>query len=204
MSRPPSGSRDRCPDGPRTSHQRPRNDEIKIMRTVFLATVAALALGLALPATTLAQTANPAAASSAQSRPSPVVDTAWLAANLQNPKVRVIEVSVNPGLFERGHIPGAVNVSWHRDLVDTVRRDIASRDQIQELLRRAGVAAGQHRRPLRRQQQLVRRLGRLGTRHLRGEATSACSTAGGASGRRRAGRFQHARRDPQRATHARA
>lgn len=109
------------------------------MRSVFMATVAALALGLALPATTLAQAANPATAPAAQSRPSPVVDTAWLAANLQNPKVRVIEVSVNPGLFERGHIPGAVNVSWHRDLVDTVRRDIASRDQIQELLRRAGV-----------------------------------------------------------------
>ncbi|ONG57354.1 sulfurtransferase, partial [Pseudoroseomonas deserti] len=74
-----------------------------------------------------------------QARPSPVVDGAWLAERLQDPRVRVIEVSVNPGLFKRGHIPGAFNVSWHRDLVDTVRRDIASREQIQDLLRRAGV-----------------------------------------------------------------
>ncbi|WP_159992426.1 sulfurtransferase [Roseomonas sp. 18066] len=107
------------------------------MRSILLATAAALALQLGAPAGALAQAPTPAVAP--QSRPSPVVDSAWLAERLQDPKVRVLEVSVNPGLFERGHIPGAVNLSWHRDLVDTVRRDIASREQIQELLRRAGV-----------------------------------------------------------------
>ena len=56
----------------------------------------------------------------------PLVSTEWLEKNLRNPKVRVIEVSVNPGLYERGHIPGAVNFSWHNDLNDRVRRDIGS------------------------------------------------------------------------------
>ncbi|WP_204273031.1 rhodanese-like domain-containing protein, partial [Enterobacter hormaechei] len=43
----------------------------------------------------------------------PLVTTDWLEQNLANPKVRVIEVSVEPGLFERGHVPGAQNVVWH-------------------------------------------------------------------------------------------
>ena len=38
-----------------------------------------------------------------------LVSTEWLEKNLRNAKVRVIEVSVNPGLYERGHIPGAGN-----------------------------------------------------------------------------------------------
>ncbi|QLF94785.1 sulfurtransferase [Pseudomonas sp. ABC1] len=69
-----------------------------------------------------------------------LVDTDWVEKNIDNPKVRIIEVSVNPGVFERGHIPGAVNLNWHTDLVDTVNRDIASREQLQALLRKAGVS----------------------------------------------------------------
>lgn len=68
-----------------------------------------------------------------------LVDTEWLQKNLNNPNVRVVEVSVNPGQFERGHIPGAVNLSWHTDLVDPVRRDIANQANFQKLLRASGV-----------------------------------------------------------------
>ena len=68
-----------------------------------------------------------------------LVDTKWLQANLDNPNVRIIEVSVNPGQFERGHIPGAVNLKWHTDLVDPVRRDIVTKQNFQEKLRKAGV-----------------------------------------------------------------
>ena len=68
-----------------------------------------------------------------------LVSTEWLAANLQRPDVRVIEVSVNPGLYERAHIPGAVNFSWHNDLNDKVRRDIVSKDAFEQLLSKAGV-----------------------------------------------------------------
>ena len=68
-----------------------------------------------------------------------VVNTDWLAANLDNPNVRVIEVSVIPGVYERGHIPGAVNFVWHTDFVDIVQRDIVSRERFEELVRAAGV-----------------------------------------------------------------
>lgn len=69
----------------------------------------------------------------------PLVDTAWLEKNLNDPSLRVIEVSVNPGVYERGHIPGAVNFSWHTDLNDTVRRDIVGKAQFETLLSKAGV-----------------------------------------------------------------
>ncbi len=69
-----------------------------------------------------------------------LVSTDWLEANLERDDVRVIEVSVNPGVYERGHIPGAVNFRWHTDLVDTVRRDLVSRQDFQALLRQAGVS----------------------------------------------------------------
>lgn len=68
-----------------------------------------------------------------------LVSTDWLEKNLKDPKVRIIEVSVVPGVYERGHIPGAVNFAWHSDLVDPVRRDIASQEAFQKLLRKAGV-----------------------------------------------------------------
>lgn len=69
----------------------------------------------------------------------PLVTTEWLAENLDNDKVRLIEVSVNPGVYERGHIPGAVNFSWHTDLNDTVRRDIVSKENFEKLLSNSGV-----------------------------------------------------------------
>ncbi len=68
-----------------------------------------------------------------------LVDTNWLAKNINNPKVKVIEVSVKPGVYEKGHIQGAVNFKWHTDLVDTVSRDIISKDKLQNLLRKSGV-----------------------------------------------------------------
>lgn len=68
-----------------------------------------------------------------------LVTTEWLAANLNNPNVRVIEVSVEPGVFERGHIPGAVNFRWHTDLVDPIRRDIISKENFEKLLSQQGI-----------------------------------------------------------------
>jgi thiosulfate/3-mercaptopyruvate sulfurtransferase len=70
---------------------------------------------------------------------SPLVTADWAKENLDNPRVRIFEVSVNPDVYAAGHIPGAVNLDWHVDLVDTVNRDIASHDKLQAKLREAGV-----------------------------------------------------------------
>ena len=54
---------------------------------------------------------------SATAQQGPLVEAEWLASNLNNPKVRVFEVSVDPGVYERGHIPGAVNIRWHSECI---------------------------------------------------------------------------------------
>lgn len=63
----------------------------------------------------------------------------WLEQNIDNPKVRIIEVSTEPGLYERGHIKNAVKIVWHTDLVDTVNRDIASAKNFQKLAQKIGI-----------------------------------------------------------------
>lgn len=70
-----------------------------------------------------------------------VVSADWLEARLDDPNVRVIEVSIVPGLYERGHIPGAVNFVWHTDFVDPVIRDIVDPERFQELVQAAGINA---------------------------------------------------------------
>jgi thiosulfate/3-mercaptopyruvate sulfurtransferase len=54
--------------------------------------------------------------------------------------VRIIEVSTEPGLYERGHIKNAVKIVWHTDLVDTVNRDIASAKNFQKLAQKIGIS----------------------------------------------------------------
>ncbi len=68
-----------------------------------------------------------------------LVSTDWLEKNLNDPKLRIIEVSVDTGVYERGHIQNAVNFKWHSDLVDPVQRDIASKEKFETLLRQAGI-----------------------------------------------------------------
>lgn len=78
-------------------------------------------------------------AGAALAQAGPLVTADWVADNLKNPKVKVFEVSVDPGVYERGHVPGATNIRWHSELVDPVKRDIASRENLQKLLAGAGV-----------------------------------------------------------------
>lgn len=79
------------------------------------------------------------ASTAALAQSGPLVSTEWLEKNLSDPKVRIVEVSVEPGVYERGHIPGAQNVVWHTDLAETVSRDIASPEKFQALARKLGV-----------------------------------------------------------------
>ncbi len=97
-------------------------------------------LTLALLLVALSALAFTGLASAQDENASDVLVTAdWLEENLENPAVRVIEVSVIPGVFERGHIPGATNFVWHTDFVDTVTRDVVSAERFQELARAAGI-----------------------------------------------------------------
>ena len=72
-------------------------------------------------------------------RPEVLVDTQWVADHLKDPKIRVIEVSVDQSAFDQGHIPGAVALNWFHDLEERPHRDIASKATIERLLGNAGV-----------------------------------------------------------------
>jgi len=72
--------------------------------------------------------------------PDVLVSTDWVAAHLDDPGVRVCESNEDPLLYPSGHIPGAVEVDWTRDLNDPVRRDYLGRDGFQALMRRIGAA----------------------------------------------------------------
>ena len=70
-----------------------------------------------------------------------VVSADWVEKNLNDPKVVIVEVSTEPGIYERGHIQNAVKISWHTDLVDTVNRDVVSAAKFQKFAQNAGISA---------------------------------------------------------------
>ena len=87
-----------------------------------------------------------------------LVETDWVAEHLDDDSIRIVEVDENPDLYAEGHIPGAIGFDWKADLQDQVqarlprRRGLRRADGQPRHLQRA------HGRPLRRPQQLVRRL----------------------------------------------
>jgi len=68
-----------------------------------------------------------------------VVQADWLEKNLNNPDVKIIEVSTESGLYERGHIKNAVKFNWYTDLVEVVNRDIVAAPRFQKIARAAGI-----------------------------------------------------------------
>jgi thiosulfate/3-mercaptopyruvate sulfurtransferase len=50
-----------------------------------------------------------------------LVDAQWVRQHLDNPDVRVVDVSRRPADYRDGHIPGALFVDWKRDLIDRQR-----------------------------------------------------------------------------------
>jgi thiosulfate/3-mercaptopyruvate sulfurtransferase len=72
--------------------------------------------------------------------PEVLVSTDWVASHGRDPGVRVVEVDVDTSAYDEGHVPGAIAWSWKTDLCDTVRRDILSKEQFEELMSRSGVS----------------------------------------------------------------
>ncbi len=70
--------------------------------------------------------------------PEVLVSTDWVAAHLDDPSVRLVESDEDPLLYASGHVPGAVEVDWTRDLNDALRRDYLDDQRFAELMRRIG------------------------------------------------------------------
>jgi thiosulfate/3-mercaptopyruvate sulfurtransferase len=71
--------------------------------------------------------------------PGALVTTEWLASNLDDPRLRVIEVDEDTEAYARSHIPGAIAWDWSKDLHHPIRRDYLDRGGFEDLLSRAGV-----------------------------------------------------------------
>jgi thiosulfate/3-mercaptopyruvate sulfurtransferase len=72
--------------------------------------------------------------------PQALVSTAWVAEHVNDPNVRIVEVDVDTAAYDEGHVPNAIGWNWHTQLCDTVRRDILSQSQFEELMRRSGIS----------------------------------------------------------------
>ena len=71
--------------------------------------------------------------------PEALVSTEWVAAHLDDPKIRLVESNEDVLLYDVGHIPGAVKIDWHTDLNDPVVRDYINKEQFEALMSRLGI-----------------------------------------------------------------
>ena len=72
--------------------------------------------------------------------PEVLVDTDWVAAHLDDPKVRLLESDEDVLLYDTGHIPGAQKLDWVGDLNDPVVRDYLDKGHFEQLISRLGIA----------------------------------------------------------------
>ena len=72
--------------------------------------------------------------------PEVLVSTDWTSQNLNNPKLRIVEVDVDTKAYDEGHVPGAIGWAWNTQLCDTVRRDIIPKASFEALMGSSGIS----------------------------------------------------------------
>lgn len=77
---------------------------------------------------------------SGYAHPEALVDTAWVADHLNDPKVRIVECNEDILLYDQGHIPGAVKIDWVGELNDPIIRDYLDRERFEQLMVSKGIS----------------------------------------------------------------
>jgi thiosulfate/3-mercaptopyruvate sulfurtransferase len=77
---------------------------------------------------------------STYAHPEVLVMTEWVAEHRTDPNVRLVEVDVDTAAYSEGHVPGAIAWNWTSQLSDSVRRDILSKQQFEELMASSGIS----------------------------------------------------------------
>jgi thiosulfate/3-mercaptopyruvate sulfurtransferase len=73
------------------------------------------------------------------SHPEVLCETDWIADNISNANIRILEVDYDPeNAYHEGHIPGAYLVWWKKDINDVDRRDIINKQQFEDLMSKVG------------------------------------------------------------------
>jgi thiosulfate/3-mercaptopyruvate sulfurtransferase len=77
-------------------------------------------------------------------RTAALMSTDELAARLDDPDLRILDVDEDTDAYGRSHIPGALGVHWRHDLQDPVRRDFIGPQAFGDLMNRLGIGADTH------------------------------------------------------------
>ena len=73
-----------------------------------------------------------------------LVTADWVAEHGSDSNVRLVEVDVDTGAYDEGHIAGAAGWNWATQLQDQVRRDVIAKDDLEDLLASSGISNDTH------------------------------------------------------------
>ena len=73
-----------------------------------------------------------------------LVTVDWVAEHGGDSNVRLVEVDVDTGAYDEGHIAGAAGWNWATQLQDQVRRDVIAKDDLEDLLASSGISNDTH------------------------------------------------------------
>jgi thiosulfate/3-mercaptopyruvate sulfurtransferase len=73
-------------------------------------------------------------------RKTSLVSADWVAENINNKSVAIIEVDEDTTLYDIGHIENAIRFHWRDDLQDGLIRDLISKDKFEALLSKFGIS----------------------------------------------------------------
>ena len=73
-----------------------------------------------------------------------LVTADWVAEHGGDSNVRLVEVDVDTGAYDEGHIAGAAGWNWATQLQDQVRRDVIAKDDLEDLLASSGISNDTH------------------------------------------------------------
>jgi len=74
------------------------------------------------------------------SRETSLVTADWVAQNLNNSSVVLVEVDEDTTVYDQGHIEGAITFHWRNDLQDGLIRDLISKEKFEALLSKSGIS----------------------------------------------------------------
>ncbi len=72
--------------------------------------------------------------------PEVLVSTDWVKENLGKDGIKIVEIDVDTQQYDVGHVPGAIGLNWETQLQNQVRRDIASKEEFEQMMRDVGIS----------------------------------------------------------------
>ncbi|MEM7009600.1 MAG: sulfurtransferase [Thermodesulfobacteriota bacterium] len=72
--------------------------------------------------------------------PDVLVSTQWVADNLNDPNIKIVESDEDVLLYEVGHVENAIKIDWQTDLQDQLVRDYIDKEKFEQLLSDKGIS----------------------------------------------------------------